>query len=145
MFDVRVERVLDKNIDAVFELLTDHENYTRFKGITESELLEQGNTEKNGEGALRKIVGGPNQLLERITRFERPTRMDYRIEKSSPLPMRHDVGEITLEAIGDKTKVVWVSQGHITIPVLGNLILDKSIEKQVIKMFNAMLKTIERS
>ena len=65
------------------------------------------------------------QYQERITNFERPYQIDYSIESSKPLPVRHDLGEIRLSEEGEFTRVVWVSKGHIQIPLLGNLLFDK--------------------
>jgi len=142
MFHIRVERVVNKDIQTVFEAIADHENYSLFPSIDLSVLLEEGREERNGEGAVRRIGSGAFKVLERVTHFERPTRMDYRIEQSSPLPLRHDKGEIRLMEEGDVTRVVWVSEGHITIPVLGNF-LDKPFQKNGTALFHAMLKSIE--
>ncbi len=96
MVKIRVEYMLDKPIDVVFDAITDHANYKRFAGFTDSKLLEPGHDEPNGVGALRLLVAGRMRFQERITRFERPTRMHYRIEELSPLPLRH--GRINSEA-----------------------------------------------
>ncbi len=53
MFNIRIERVLNKPIAEVFDALADHANYGRFRGIKASRLLEDGESEKNGQGALR--------------------------------------------------------------------------------------------
>ena len=142
MFRIRVERTLDMTIDRVFDILADHEGYTRFPGISGAQLLEEGSEEKNGEGALRKLTSGKGFFVERITRFERPTRMDYHVESTKPLTIRHDRGEITLSSEGNATKVVWISEGHATVPVLGTLFFDRMIEKQGSAAFGAMLKQI---
>ena len=60
----------------------------------------------------------------------------------SPIPVRHDKGEITIQPIDDKTKVVWVSEGHMNVPIIGS-ILDKVVESKLSKAFGAMLKYIE--
>lgn len=143
MFDVRIERVIDKPIDNVFEILADHENYDAFRGVKESRLLEQGKDDKNGLGALRLIDLGSVRFEERITQFERPTRLGYLIEKSSPLPFRHDIGEIRLRPEGDKTHVTWVSKGRITLPLIGRWYFDRMFERQGTKGFTSLLKQIE--
>lgn len=142
MFRIKVECVLDKKINAVFDAITDHANYKLFPGIDDSILVEEGSTEKNGEGALRIISAKPFKLTERITHFEKPFCMKYHIEATSPISMRHDKGEITLQASEDKTKVVWISEGHMQVPILGS-ILDKAIEFKIAKSFRAILKHIE--
>ena len=143
MVNIRVEYVLDKPIDDVFDALTDHANYKRFTGFTDSQLLEAGHDEPNGKGALRLLVAGRMTFKERITRFERPTRMDYRIEELSPLPLRHDRGEITLEPVNDKTRVVWISEGRLKIPLIGSL-LSKPVSRRGEQGFLSILKQIER-
>ncbi len=143
MVNIRVEYVLNKPIDDVFDALTDHANYKRFTAFTDSQLLEAGHDEPNGKGALRLLVAGRMTFKERITRFERPTRMDYRIEELSPLPLRHDRGEITLEPVDDKTRVVWISEGCLKIPLIGSL-LSKPVSRRGEQGFLSILKQIER-
>ena len=107
MFHIRVERLLNKDIDSVFEALSDHAGYARYAGVKRSVLLQPGEDEKNGTGAVRHVKSDLMEFHERITDFERPTRRGYLILKSSPLPFRHERGEITLTPEGGRTRVVW--------------------------------------
>jgi len=143
MFHIHVERTIEKGIDVVFEALSDHGAYDRFSGVDKSILVEPGHQEKNGEGALRIIGAGPLELHERITDFERPVKMHYRIEKSSPFAIDHRRGEITLQRAGKETRVIWISTGHIKLPLAGHL-LDKLAQKQFSKAFDSVLRAIER-
>lgn len=143
MFRICVERTLAKDIDIVFEAISDHTRYHRFPGVDKSILVELGEQEKNGTGALRIIGAGPLELTERITRFERPARMHYHIEKSRPFSIMHTKGEIMLQPEGERTRVTWVSEGHIKAPLVGP-ILDKLAERSFTKAFNSLLKSIER-
>ncbi|WP_318997632.1 SRPBCC family protein [Marinobacter sp.] len=143
MFRIHVERVLGKDIETVFEAIADHGRYDRFPGVSRSVLLEEGKDEKNGTGALRLIGAGRLELTERITRFERPNRMDYRIEKSSPFPVQHTKGEIVLQPEGEQTRVVWISEGAVQVPLLGRL-MDRMAERSFSKAFSSLLKAIER-
>jgi len=145
MFRIKVEHIVEKEIEHVFDVITDHVNYKNFPGIDKSILLEEGVSERNGEGALRIIGAGLFELKERITHFERPSKMHYQIEASSPIAMRHDKGEITLEPVGDNTRVLWVSEGHMNVPLIGNLLLDKIIEMKITKSFQHILNAIERT
>ncbi len=104
MFRIHVERVIPKDIDTVFDLITDHASYDRYPVVEKSTLLEPGGAEPNGEGAFRYIHAGGIHFYERITAFERPSLMGYRITRSKPFPIRHDLGEITLTAEGAGTK-----------------------------------------
>ena len=143
MFNIRVERIVNKNINEVFEILAAHEDYGQFSGIKSVRLLELGHKERNGEGALREVDLGALVFKERITHFNRPYQINYLIESSKPLPMRHDLGEIRLSEEAEFTKVVWVSKGHIRVPLLGNLLFDKLFNKQGAAGFNSLLKSIE--
>ena len=141
MFRIRVERLIPSDIETVFAALTDHAGYARFPGVAKASLLEPGPTDENGEGALRYIHGGGIHFYERITAYERPTRMCYRIEESKPLPIRHDLGEITLSEQGDATQVVWRSEGHIDLPLIGGL-LDRLSESRAAGSFAAILDSL---
>ncbi|MDO3720650.1 SRPBCC family protein [Marinobacter sp. chi1] len=143
MFHIHVEQVVAKDIDTVFEAISDHARYDRFPGVGKSVLVEEGKDERNGTGALRIIGAGQLELTERITRFQRPNRMDYRIEKSSPLPVQHTKGEIVLQPEGDQTRVTWISEGHVKVPLLGR-VMDRVAERSFTKAFRSLLKAIER-
>ena len=143
MFRIHVERVLGMDIDTVFEAIADHARYDRFPGVSKSLLLEEGKDEKNGTGALRVIGAGKLELTERITRFERPNRMDYRIEKSSPFRVQHTKGEIVLKPEDEQTRVIWISEGSVKVPLLGRM-MDRMAERSFSKAFSSLLKAIER-
>ena len=143
MFHIHVERTVNKDINTVFDALADHAAYDQFPGVDKSILVEHGHEEKNGKGALRIIGAGALELHERITEFGRPFRMHYRIEESRPFRLDHRRGEITLHRVGDQTRVIWISSGHIKIPLAGHL-LDKLAGKQFSKAFASVLKAIEK-
>ncbi|ARN75222.1 SRPBCC family protein [Oceanicoccus sagamiensis] len=145
MFNIYIEQMIARPIEEVFELLADHGAYSTFRGIKRSKLLEQGQSEKNGLGALRYLDLGIVNFDERITCFERPHRLDYKIERSAPLPFNHQLGSIKLEDADGHTKVTWVSKGTITIPLLGKLYFDKKFQTQGEKGFSSLLKQIERA
>jgi uncharacterized protein YndB with AHSA1/START domain len=144
MIKIRVEYLLDKNVEDVFDAITDHENYERYPGFDSSELLEPGKTEKNGEGALRLLGSGRATFKERITCYERPSRMSYHCEEVRPLPIHHERGDITMEPIDGKTKVVWISEARLKIPIIGSL-LGKLMQRRLSRAFLAVLKHIEAS
>lgn len=143
MFRIHVERVLGKDINAVFEAIADHARYDRSPGVSKSLLIEKGRDERNGTGALRVIGAGRLELTERITRFERPYRMDYRIEKSSPFRVEHTRGEIVLKPDGEQTRVIWISEGAVKVPLVGRL-MDRMAERSFSRAFSSLLKAIER-
>lgn len=143
MFKIKVERIVKKPIDEVFAALSDHASYGLFKAVGVAELLTEGDEERNGVGALRTVQTGAFKVRERITKFERPTHMQYKIEKAQPVKMKHDKGIIDLKDLGDgTTHVTWVSEGRIAVPIIGRF-LDRKMQKQGTKVFNSMLKSLE--
>jgi uncharacterized protein YndB with AHSA1/START domain len=121
MRTVRVERTLDAPIEAAFDLLTDHAAYKEFPGISDSELLKEGATDRNGVGAVRRVIIRPLKFVEEITAFERPTLMSYLITGIN-VPLDHEGGTIELTEAGDGTQAVWTSTFRVPIPVIGGAV-----------------------
>lgn len=143
MFKIKVERIVKKPINEVFEALSDHASYGLFRAVGTAKLLTEGDEERNGVGALRSVQTGAFKVWERITAFERPTHMQYKIEKSKPIRMQHNKGMIDLKDLGDgTTHVTWLSEGRIVVPLIG-WALDRKMQKQGTKVFNSMLKSLE--
>jgi uncharacterized protein YndB with AHSA1/START domain len=142
MQTITVTRTLKAPIDKVFAQLSDHANYAQFGGLKSSKLVREGNTEKNGVGAVREIDAGLAWFQEEVTVFERPTRMDYLIVKSRP-PIEHKGGSVRLKATPAGTEVVWTSTLRLKIPLIGGL-LTMLVAPQLGKGFSGMLKAIDR-
>lgn len=145
MFSISVERTINKPIADVFAMLSDHANYSQFKGVDGSSLLKEGSQDKNGLGAVREIKAAGATLHEEIVAFNPPYLLGYKIIQSTPLPYDHQLGEVTLSEVEGKTHVHWRSQGHITIPLLGNWYFDKQIEKGGQRAFGSILKFIDNA
>ena len=143
MFSIFVQRTINKPIEEVFALLSDHANYSQFKGIDESSLIKQGTENKNGLGAVREIVAAGACLHEEIVAFDPPHLLGYKITYSKPLPYDHQLGEIKLTEKDGKTYVEWRSQGRITTPILGKFYFDKQIQKHGSRAFGSILKYID--
>ena len=143
MFSIHVERTINKPIEEVFAILSDHANYAQFKAIEQSNLLIKGKQETNGLGAVREIISGGSNLHEEIVAYEPPYKLGYKVVKSKPLPYNHQLGEITLKDKDGKTHVTWRSQGHITIFLLGSLYFDKQIQSVGSRAFGSILKQID--
>lgn len=143
MFSIHVERTINKPIEEVFAILSDHANYAQFKAIEQSNLLIKGKHETNGLGVVREIISGGSNLHEEIVAYEPPYKLGYKVVKSKPLPYNHQLGEITLKDKDGKTHVTWRSQGHITIFLLGSLYFDKQIQSVGSRAFGSILKQID--
>jgi uncharacterized protein YndB with AHSA1/START domain len=120
MARVEVERTLAAPIEDVFELLSNHEGYTRFRGFSLAELVREGEGERNGVGALRRLHTGGLKFDEEITAFERPTRMDYVIREVNA-PLQHEGASIVLSPAEAGTRVRWTSTSTMRIPLVGGL------------------------
>lgn len=151
MFDILAERSIEKPIEQVFALLSDHANYSQFKGIDKSRLLCEGTPHKNGLGAVREIVTAGGTLHEEIVRYEAPDEnanktalIGYKVIFSKPLPYEHQLGEIRLTETDGKTHVHWVSKGRIKTFLLGPLYFDKQIQKNGARAFGSILKYIDK-
>ena len=143
MFKIKVERIVKRPIDQVFEAISDHGNYGLFPAVGMASLVNEGDDEKNGKGALRTVATGPFKVWERITAFERPVHMQYKIERAKPIKMDHLKGIIDLKDLGDgTTQVTWVSEGKMLVPLIGRL-FDNKMQKQGTAVFHSMLKSIE--
>jgi hypothetical protein len=154
MFNISVERKINKPIKDVFEILADHANYKKFKGVDESSLITTGITYPNGVGAIREIVANGATLHEEIVKYEPPEMsasntkrkavIGYKIVYSKPLPYKHELGEVHLSEIGTNTTYVkWISNGTITTPILGKWFFDKQIQKNGSRAFGSILKYID--
>lgn len=51
-------------------------------------------------------------------------------------------GEIVLQPEGERTRVTWISEGHVQVPLLGR-VLDRFVERSFSRAFNALLKAVE--
>lgn len=143
MFEIKVERIVRKPINEVFEALSDHASYGLFKSVGVAKLVTEGDEERNGVGALRTVQTGAFKVWERITAFERPIHMQYQIEKARPIKMEHYKGIIDLKDLGDgSTHVTWRSEGRLVVPLVGRL-FDRKMQKQGTIVFNSMLKSLE--
>lgn len=142
MRTITVQHTIQAPPEKIFDILADHANYKQFPGITGSRLLQPGKRDKNGIGAVRQIDVGRARFVELVTRYKRPTRLDYRIVKSFP-PVQHQGGSITLEAGPHGTVVTWTSTIRLKLPVVGGL-LTPLLTAQLSKGFLHTLKAVEK-
>ena len=142
MHQIEVARTISAPIGQVFDLLADHANYKQFDGIRDSWLIREGETDPNGDGAVRRIDLGAVWFEEEISNFSRPHSMDYLILRSRP-PIEHESGRIRLEETPQGTRVTWTSVFRVRIPLIGRL-LSPMAAKAGEKAFGGMLKAIDR-
>lgn len=142
MTTVRVTRKIPAPPDAVFDLLADHANYDRFRGVRRSELLREGDPPPNGVGAMRLVLSGPIRFEEEITTFERPAKLDYLIVKINA-PYEHEGGRIRLSEEGGGTRAEWTSVFRVRTPLIGGL-QERVWAVILARGFRRVLEDIER-
>jgi hypothetical protein len=142
---IRVEETVDVSRDALFAVLTDHEGYVRFPGVQRCELIQAGRPERNGIGAVRRVhLGGPTVLDEEIVAYDAPNHYEYLIRRARPLPIRHTLGRVELEALdAHRTKVVWTSTFEFPLPIFGRPI-GKRVAAQMTRGFRATIRKAAR-
>jgi uncharacterized protein YndB with AHSA1/START domain len=119
MLTSRFHITIDAPIELVWDLLTDYPGYARFPKVKWARLAEPGKDHPAGVGALRELnVDGIN-FSERIVEFEPPHVLAYKIEKSSPLPIKHDIGRMKLSERGGQTDLDWETTFALDVPVVG--------------------------
>ena len=142
MRTVHVTRTIPAPAEDVFDRLSDHANYDRFRGINGSELIREGEPAPNGLGALRRIKVTPLSFDEEITTYERPSRLSYRIVKLN-VPFEHHGGTITLTPEGEATHVDWQSSFTVPTPVVGGL-QERVWHPLLTRGFRRVLEDVER-
>jgi uncharacterized protein YndB with AHSA1/START domain len=120
MRTVEARRTMKASPERVFEVLSDHEGYTRFPGIRGSVLVRPGATDKNGTGAVRKIDVGPASFEEEIVSFTRPSSFEYKIIRSRP-PIEHEQGRVTISPVDGGCEVVWTTRFAVRLPLIGGI------------------------
>jgi uncharacterized protein YndB with AHSA1/START domain len=120
MQHVEVKRVFDAPIERVWERYTDHVSWTQWAGLGKVRLDREGVPPPNGVGCVRVIASGGVKVYEEVLTFDPPRRMTYRVVRGG-IPMRDHLGEVDLEAQGDRTLLTWRCRFDSRIPGLGGL------------------------
>lgn len=91
-----ITKQINAPVQTVFDVLADHEGYGAFlAGPAKVELERPGTTERNGVGAVRKILGAGPAVREEIYRYDEPTHFSYGI--ISGAPVKDHRGDVVLE------------------------------------------------
>ncbi|MCL2544178.1 MAG: SRPBCC family protein [Nocardioidaceae bacterium] len=140
MQTIDLTRVIPAPIDIVFDEYTDHERLSDLPMAISSKVTTPGRTEKNGLGAVRRLNAAAIQLQEEITRFERPTLMEYRITWSFP-KARHDLGRVEFTEVPGGTQVRWKTVFSVN---LAGGRLDPVFKAMFTVVFKTVLHQVEK-
>lgn len=84
-----MQQTFNAPVERLYAHLAEHENLGSLFGI-KVERLKDGDTERNGEGSVRKLsVFGALPFEETVTLAIPNERIEYRITKGSPLKNHH--------------------------------------------------------
>lgn len=121
MKTVEADLYIQAPIERVWELFTDHEGYTFFKGASEAKLLQEGSSDKNGVGAVRRFRILGITFLEDIVTFDPPRHFEYHLTECT-LPIRHEIGGAEFTPRDEGTDVHWSSRFEVSIPLVGKIL-----------------------
>lgn len=120
MKTIIVKRTIKAPIEQVFDQLTDLANYEAFPGVRRARFIREGLREKNGVGAIREVDARVFWLQEEILGFDRPNRMDYRIQQSRP-GINHESGSMVLKQTDKGVEVTWSSTFSLPLPMISGV------------------------
>ena len=106
--------------DAVWRVYTDHRGWTRWAGVKEVVLRQQGDPPPNGLGTIRVIRSGGIAIEEEITAFDPPKRMAYRL--IAGLPVKNYEAEVRFDESESGTAISWDISFQPRIPFTGTLL-----------------------
>ena len=109
--------------EIVWEVMTDHQLYSRWSPSSRVDLEVEGSPHRNGVGAVRAFRTGPVSTREEVTAFDPPHRMAYRA-LGMPLPVRNYRSEMVLVASedGKSCHLHWDSWFEVVIPLTGGIL-----------------------
>jgi uncharacterized protein YndB with AHSA1/START domain len=113
--------VVNAPIDSVWALIADHEGMAGWGPGLKVDLVRNGDGDRNGKGAVRKIRTPLPVLaiLEEVVDFDPPYRMAYRAV--SGVPLKNYLGEIELTTVAAGTRIDYSISADARIPVLDDL------------------------
>ena len=132
-------------VEKVWRVLSDHEGYADYKGVSQAKLLVKGHTEKNGLGAVRLIKARGVRFIEEIVSFDPPKRFEYIVRRCN-LPLKHELGSIELNTWGGETEIHWVSKYEVPLPLIGEMmakIFQPITSRRFLRLLEQMKEKLE--
>lgn len=125
-------------VARAWAFLTDYAGYARIPAIASARVVKPGNTEPAGVGAVREVTVMGSTFQEEIVGFDPPHVLAYRIIRSRPLRIEHELGRVELVPRGDGTEVIWTTTFSVPVPLVGGL-LAKALRIAMQHQFNEIL------
>jgi len=126
MPQIHASQHFDAPPEAVFAALSDHAAFLSGPGMR-CRLLREGDTMRDGVGAVREVRTGGLVFVEDLVAFEPPRHFAYVIRSLATaggraLPIRHERGWLDLVPVEGGTQVEWRSRFAVEVPLLGPLL-----------------------
>ena len=101
-------------------------------------MVKPGDDHPAGVGAVREVTVMGSTFEEVIVAFEPPRLLTYRILRSRPLPIAHELGRVELLPRGEGTEVQWSTTFSVPVPLVGGL-LARPLRVAMQHQFNEIL------
>jgi Polyketide cyclase / dehydrase and lipid transport len=138
MYTIDVGIHINAPIGRVWDQFADYEGYTDIREVSSAKLLQEGNDERTGVGAVREVRIKGVTFVEDIVTFDAPKCLEYRVKKSS-LPMKHEIGRMEFSPSGEGTDVHWTSRFELAVPLIGKM-LERFLGASMSKTFTSCLE-----
>ena len=146
MHEVLVTHEFNFDIEKVFAGISHHVEFLSTSKIKCS-MLRAGESEANGNGAIRKVQKGMIFFEEAITAFDPPHSYEYRILSlrghfNVKLPFQHQLGRIELQSANQKTQLIWTSRFVFAVPIIGRWI-ERRLGRSIRATFLFFIKRLD--
>ena len=113
--------VVNAPMDQVWALVSDHEGMTGWGPGLKVDLVRNGDGDRNGVGAVRKIRTPLSVLaiVEEVVDFDPPYRMAYRAV--SGVPLKNYLGEIELTTVATGTRIDYSISADSRVPLVDDV------------------------
>ncbi|MBM4364167.1 MAG: SRPBCC family protein [Deltaproteobacteria bacterium] len=129
MQTARFHLEIDAPLALVWEFITDYPGYARMPRVSSARVTQAGKDHPAGVGAVRELVVDGITFVEHIVEFEPPHVLAYKIERSFPLPIAHEIGRMRLKERPGGTSLDWETILALDVPLIGGLLTPLVIAK----------------
>lgn len=140
---IRIRRRIAAPMTAVFAHIAELDNYARLPGVRRARLLREGEPDRQGTGAERELSLTVGTLVERITDFDPPHRLAWRMIRV-PFPIHHLGSEMRLREVAGGTEIQWISRFRARSPV-GAALIERSASVALTAIYGTALLIWKRS
>jgi uncharacterized protein YndB with AHSA1/START domain len=119
MASYTVDTVIRAPRDVVYDVFADRERNGEFLPV-QTRLVREGESERQGVGAVHFLGVGPLGVREELTAVEPGRRIAYRVVGGAPV--RSHIGTIEFDDVPGGTRVIYTMSSRPLVPVPGALV-----------------------